>query len=280
MKEDVVRQHTVPTCYLANFGVDGNQGRRTKIYFYNIVNKRYGLVSVEKMPVEKCFYDVEELGEDKQIIEKIFQQVEGDFATLLRKILDSIIIDEKERTENKINISDSDRKHFSFQLAMQITRSRAFREDFWEFYSQLKTKIRDYAELPEYTSEDIKRIHITDILTFKSSNFYANLFDDRYFLFLINHTGIPFITSDNPVITIDNRIVKERPISCVAKEITFFFPLSPYVAIEVFHKDVLKNDLLFLDVYDKKTISSFNDNMMKNCTLFLFSNKDLNPNSK
>lgn len=279
-KEDVVHQHTVPVCYLANFGVDGNKGRKSKIYFCNVVDRKYGLASVEKMPVENYFYDIEELGEDKQIIENLLVQVEGELATLLRKVLDSVIINKKERTENKIHLFDSDREQLSAQLAVQIARCRSFRDYLGNLYSQIKMKIKDFVELPEYTDEDIKRAHMRDMFTSQTSNFYANLFDDRHFLFLINHTNIPFITSDNPVITIDNRTAKEQLFSPVLKEITFFFPLSPYLAIEVFHKDILKEDLLCFDIYNEKIIASFNGNMVKNCTRFLFSNQNLKPNNK
>lgn len=280
VKEEVVHQHTVPVCYLANFGVDGNKGRKSKIYFCNVVDRKYGLASVEKMPVENYFYDIEELGKDKQIIEKFLGQVEGDFAELLRKILGSVILDEKERAENKISLIDSERKQLSFQLAMQITRSKDFRNYFENFYLQLKSTFNGFVEIPEYTKDDFQRLHTTDILSFHSSNFYTNLLDDRHILFLINHTKVPFITSDNPVIEIDNRKVQEQPISPASKEITFFFPLSPDVAIEVFHKELLKDDLLCLDIYNERIIGAFNGNMINKASRFLFSNKNLNPNNK
>lgn len=276
-KEEVVHQHTVPVCYLANFGVDGNKGRKSKIYFFNVVDRKYGLASVEKMPVENCFYDIEELGEDKQIIENLLGEVEGNFAELLRKILGSVIIDEKERTENKISLTDSERKQLSFQLAMQITRSRDFRNYFENFYLELKNSFNGFVEIPEYTKDDFQRWHTTDILSFRSSKFYTNLLDDRHVLLLINHTDVPFITSDNPVIEIDNRKVQDQPISPASKEITFFFPLSPDVAIEVFHKELLKEDLLCLDIYCEKIIATYNYNLINNATRFLFSDKNLNP---
>ena len=64
-----------------------------------------------------------------------------------------------------------------------------------------------------------------------------------------------------------------EPISAVSPEVTYFVPLSPTVAVEIFHKDILKNDLAFFDIYQIKSIASYNKEIIKNCSRFLFSNK-------
>ena len=127
--------------------------------------------------------------------------------------------------------------------------------------------------IPQYSKTDFQRIHTSEILDFGMSNFYANLFSDWHWVFIITHTELPFITSDNPVIRIDHGKKTNEPISAASPEVTYFVPLSPTVAVEIFHKDILKNDLAFFDIYQIKNIASYNKEIIKNCSRFLFSNK-------
>lgn len=108
------------------------------------------------------------------------------------------------------------------------------------------------------------------------SNFYANLFDDRHWVFLINHTDMPFLTSDNPVIMIDNRKEKSATLSPDSDKATFYFPISPTVAIEIYDKNVRKNDMGYFDIYLVENVEWYNTKIRENCTRFLFSNKDFN----
>ena len=75
------------------------------------------------------------------------------------------------------------------------------------------------------------------------------------------------------MIRIDHSKKTNEPISAVSPEVTYFVPLSPTVAVEIFHKDILKNDLVFFDIYQIKNIASYNKEIIKNCSRFLFSNK-------
>ena len=272
-ENEVIRQHTVPVCYLANFGINGNQSRDSVVYFYNVQDGKADQSGVESFPVEKYFYDIENLGEHKQIIEKMFSEIEGELSTLLKELLDLIVIDPKDRESSIVQISTEQKNTLSAQIAMQATRTRAFRDYFKSVHQQLKDGL-PFADIPQYKKADFQRLHTTEILSFGMSNFYANLFDDRHWIFLINHTDTPFLTSDNPAIMIDNRKEKNGPISPVSDEATFYFPISPIVAIEIYDKNVLKNDLRYFDIYQDKNVRWYNGQILKNCTRFLFSNKD------
>ena len=272
-ENEVIRQHTVPVCYLANFGINGNQSRDSVVYFYNIQDGKADQSGVESFPVEKYFYNIESLGEHKQIIEKMFSEIEGELSTLLKELLDLIVIDPKDRESSIVQISTEQKNTLSAQIAMQAARTRAFRDYFKSVHQQLKDGL-PFADIPQYKKADFQRLHTTEILSFGMSNFYANLFDDRHWVFLINHTDTPFLTSDNPAIMIDNRKEKNGPISPVSDEATFYFPISPIVAIEIYDKKVLKNDLRYFDIYQDKNVRWYNGQILKNCTRFLFSNKD------
>ena len=269
-KDTVIHSHTVPVAYLANFGINGNEQRESRIYFYNVHENKTNQAKVGKFPVINHFYDINELGEQKQIIEKFFgNKIEGELATLLRVLLGTIIIDPQRRDCSSLQI---EKEQLSAQFALLITRTEAFRDYYKDIYQQIKDGF-PYADIPQYSKTDFQRIHTSEILDFGMSNFYANLFSDWHWVFIINHTELPFITSDNPVIRIDHSKKTNEPISAASPEATYFVPLSPTVAVEIFHKDILKNDLAFFDIYQIKSIASYNKEIIKNCSRFLFSNK-------
>ena len=269
-KDTVIHSHTVPVAYLANFGINGNEQRESRIYFYNVHENKTNQAKVGKFPVINHFYDINELGEQKQIIEKFFgNKIEGELATLLRGLLGTIIIDPQRRDCSSLQI---EKEQLSAQFALLITRTEAFRDYYKDIYQQIKDGF-PYADIPQYSKTDFQRIHTSEILDFGMSNFYANLFCDWHWVFIINHTELPFITSDNPVIRIDHSKKTNKPISAVSPEVTYFVPLSPTVAVEILHKDILKKDLVLFDVYQIKNVASYNKEIIKNCTRFLFSNK-------
>ena len=142
-KDEVVHQHTVPVCYLANFGMHGNQGRKSSLYHFNTLDGKTGSSGVVAFTVEKNFYDVEELGDNKQAIEKFFGIIEGEYATLLRTILDLVIVDPKDRVNPTVKLSSDQKDVFSAQIAMQIIRTRAFRD---YYKSILKLPTCDYVK--------------------------------------------------------------------------------------------------------------------------------------
>ena len=269
-KDTTKPSHTVPVAYLANFGIAGNKKRDSMVYFYNVQDNKTDKAKVGKFPTINHFYDIKELGGQKQIIEKFFgDKIEGELATLLRVLLDTIIIDPRHRDCSSLQI---EKEQLSAQFALLITRTEAFRDYYKDIYQQIKDGF-PYADIPQYSKTDFQRIHTSEILDFGMSNFYANLFSDWHWAFIINHTELPFITSDNPVIRIDHSKITNEPISAASPEATYFVPLSPTVAVEIFHKDILKNDLAFFDIYQIKNIASYNKEIIKNCSRFLFSNK-------
>ena len=269
-KDTTKHSHTVPVAYLANFGIAGNKKRDSMVYFYNVQDNKTDKAKVGKFPMINHFYDIKELGGQKQIIEKFFgDKIEGELATLLRVLLGTIIIDPQRRDCSSLQI---EKEQLSAQFALLITRTEAFRDYYKDIYQQIKDGF-PYADIPQYSKTDFQRIHTSEILDFGMSNFYANLFSDWHWAFIINHTELPFITSDNPVIRIDHSKITNEPISAASPEATYFVPLSPTVAVEIFHTDILKNDLAFFDIYQIKNIASYNKEIIKNCSRFLFSNK-------
>lgn len=268
------KQHYVPACYLANFGIDGNKGRKSRIYFYNIKNNIYNISTVNALPVENNFYDIDNC-ENKKAIENFFDELEGMLAEILRQLFAKIVIDVNKRFNNHIVLSNEERQNLSFQIAMMIIRTRRFRDFYKDMYNQIKKGL-PFANIPEYSEKDFQRLHTNEIIDYDMANFYSNLLDDRKCVVLINHTDIPFITSDNPVILIDHRKNKDRfPIAEVSNQATRFFPLSPKIALQFFSKNIIKSDMRYFDIYNKDVIAFYDNEIAENISRFLFSNVDI-----
>lgn len=106
------------------------------------------------------------------------------------------------------------------------------------------------------------------------ANFYANLFDNKKWVILVNHTDLPFITSDNPLISINHS--KEKHLSAASDKLTYYIPISPTYAIEMYPKSVKWNDLFYFDLFNECNIAIYNRYIEQGCTRMLFSNKDFN----
>lgn len=274
MTKKATASHTVPACYLANFGVNGNEGRNSTVYFLNTLNGSKGMQSINHFPVENSFYDLSVFGLDPQILEKSYSQVEGEFAELLRNLLSAVEIEPSLRKDSVVCFPNDDKAKLSALLALQITRTRAFRERYEDVFKQLEDKAQS-VDFPQYGEDDFKRIHLEELVENKMSNFFANVFDDRHWVVLINHTDVPFCTSDNPVVVIDNRKNREQRFNLLSKETSFFFPVSPQVAIEIYHKEVAKMDFIYFDLYRGQNVRRYNAMVKSQCSRFVISNKPI-----
>lgn len=275
--EETKEQHIVPSAYLKRFTFDEDKGRDTKIYFFNINNKHNGITNTNHMPKERNFYDIEELAENKKILENYFNRIETKMDRLLHDLSSKIIIAKNARRFDYVDITNSERSELSAQVAFMIVRTRSFRNMYHSIYSQIVESGKNFSiSIPEYSKSDIKRVHNKTILNHEIAHFYANLFDDSNCVFLINHTNTPFITSDSPVVMInhnkDGSIYPSLPNSV---DVTHFFPISPKVGIQFYHKSIAKKDSVYFDINDERMINFFNNEIIKNANLFLFSNESL-----
>ena len=80
MGKEYTKQHIVPSCYIANFGANGNKGRKSSIYYYLKEKGISGCGCAGDFPVEGNYYDIPELGENKKILELLFQKIENDLS--------------------------------------------------------------------------------------------------------------------------------------------------------------------------------------------------------
>jgi len=279
-KSQTTKQHYVPVCYLANFGTDGNKGRESTVYYLNIVNNKRGISGVESFPKEKGFYDVDALGEYKDAFEKMYTDLEGELSKLLKRLIELVVFDISKRTNETVMLSNIEKSALSAQLSMQFTRTRAFRDWMKGNYTRLKDGLSKFnlpeGTIPEYGADDFRRLHMRFLSSFRSQTFFANMFEDRNWIFLVNHTDVPFVTSDNPIVMIDKDPSDKTPQSAASLKYVYYCPITPQMALLLLDKSLLKEDLGYYDIYDNELVLSHNYQMLTHCTRFLFSNADFN----
>lgn len=277
-KSQTTNQHYVPVCYLANFGTDGNKGRGSTVYYLNIVDNKCGISGVESFPKEKGFYDIDALGEYKDAFEKMYTDLEGELSKLLKRLIELVVFDISKRTNETVMLSGVEKSALSAQLSMQFTRTRAFRDWMKGNYNRMKEGFAQFnppeGTIPEYDDDDFRRLHMSYLMRFDVLHLFANVFESRNWCFLVNHTNIPFFTSDNPVVMKDIEPNSKTPKGVADPQITYFFPVTPWIAILIVHKDILKKDMRYIDIGAEEIIMSYNYRMYTNCTRFLFSNVD------
>lgn len=271
MGKEYTKQHIVPACYIANFGANGNEGRKSSVYYYIKEKGISGCGCAGDFPVESNYYDIPELGENKKILEILFQKIETDLLDLLKELIGSIVFEKQERNGSYVDYPFSKRQALGAQFAMQIQRTNLLRKQFEYIYEQLKAHV-PCGSIPDYDKSDFKRLQNTQILSFDLAHFYANMFNDKKWAILVNHTELPFLTSDNPLIAINHG--KNNHVSAVSDDLTYYIPISPLFAIEMYPKSVKWNDLFCFDVYDVQNIAIYNMYIERECTRMLFSNKD------
>ena len=265
-------QHYVPACYLANFGIDGNKGRESHVYYFCVNDGTTCIKRVDDVAIENGFYNVEKLGNQSRIIEEFYANVlEPQLSQLLLKIVDMVEENPMDRKKNYLDLSGEERDAFSAQMAFQYIRTKSFRDRYVYLYKHIKEGF-PWVSFPNYSRKDFRRIHTMEILEFRSSNFFANLFSDRHWVVLINHTKTPFVTSDAPVIQIYHKTKRGETLSPVSPKVTMFFPLSPAIAIEIYEKNIVKEDMRYFDIYLQQTINWYNYKEMENCSRVVLSN--------
>lgn len=129
-------------------------------------------------PVEGNYYDIPELGENKKILELLFQKIETDLSDLLKELICSITFEKKDRKGCYVDYPLSKRQALSAQFAMQIQRTNLLRKQFEYIYDQLKAHV-PCGSIPDYDKSDYKRLQNTQILSFDLAHFYANIFNDK-----------------------------------------------------------------------------------------------------
>ncbi|WP_413172465.1 DUF4238 domain-containing protein [Anabaena azotica] len=242
MEKPKKNQHYVPQSYLENFSLDPKK-KEKQIFVFDKFNQTKFSTNIKNIPLERYFYDFHEIlvspGEDPQIVENLFTEIEGEQKKLLKHIQKKIdwifSLRKKSNAYSKKVLNQSQKIDLSYVVAFQWFRTREFRNFLLEmrevnkplFDKLIKQEMNEIitqfaAEysipLNEESASEIKSMlfEITDDklsfmykegLSAIHSNFMFSYYEPasqilrkHIYLIGINDTDQPLFTSDHPVV--------------------------------------------------------------------------------
>lgn len=245
------KQHYVPQCYLNAWVIPDTH----QVYVFDKILQTMRRNSIEDIASEKYFYDIdftcliseEDLKnfglddydpanvDDGQYIENFFAtKIEGEYRGILNQIISRTRQMNLREMKNCFFISEYNKFLFSFHLAYQIIRVKAVRNSLMDSQDCLVQALKDMGTSQEtiarYSISEARLpfIHGKMILDRKEIDNISKCFFTLSWILLVNRTGYPFFTSDNPIGTIAH---VEHPICSMtglaSRGVEVFFPISP-----------------------------------------------------
>jgi hypothetical protein len=208
------KQHFVPQSYLKRFA---NTGNGKTIGVYSIKNSQYIPVAKLRTQAYKDYF----YGKDLQI-ERALSGVESRFAEVRNKILAEELLPERYSKDHHVLIAfifflyartiySADRVN---EIADHLVQSLVVKNFGEKRRGSVKTKINNAVlHSMKYFAKSMPIVYDLD------------------FKLVINESGEPFITSDNPVVLYNQFLEPRRPtlnnIGLVSLGLQIFFPLTP-----------------------------------------------------
>ncbi len=255
MAEKVKNEHYVPQRYLRHFANgenffvfdkaktekrSGNVGDYAcERYFYDV---DFEVLKKEKMEQDPDFEfdpEIEQIMEtiDVQHIEHWFgENVETWLFNPISKIISTYVMANPEKLDNLLVMTEDDMNHISLYLAIQMIRSKEFRESIKEMYEGLplllmkkiaktdeEREFLDSIELKIKNKNYLKLLHAQFLMNEEMVSTIALHLRSKIWFIGHNKTNTPFITSDNPVV----RYGHSEFNGINSKGIEIVFPISP-----------------------------------------------------
>lgn len=300
---DTKKEHYVPRCYLENF-----EGTEKRIYVFDKAKMQVRDQLKEQLAAENYFYDIvfdkimdsisaenqdEVIDDIKRIadnddwddiktsildskyIEKTFlSKYEGEFSSLLKTIISKSYNGNEWVIRNCAPFSQNEKIKLSLFLAIQIIRTRAFRNSIEQIIEKTCQTIayKQQAKNGNVLAKDefavkankdyVKLQHAGMMLDQELGEHIAKILLDHIWVMYVNKTNHLFYTSDNPVLTIPHKENKYHSYSGLAsKGVEIVFPISPRLLIAMYDKDSYSKhfkDRTFLTLNDNSKIDHYN----------------------
>ncbi len=239
-------QHYVPRFYLENF-CDSTG----KVWVYDKHLGKTYCTKAENTGGETHFYDVAEvddkMGED-QFIEKMFGELEGEWAYVLGRWL------QKLEADTYFRIYDEERVSFALFLAMQLLRTPSHRHfaiqmaeiignmDFQAYLEQRNPALAAKNPKIRIKAGTEASIHAQSILDGAAVETYVGELLRHVWIVTPNRSSIPLLASDSPVTRCPHkRGFGIRSFSGIgSKGIQISFPLSPGYSLSLLERSYFK----------------------------------------
>lgn len=220
-------QHYVPQFLLRNFG----NGKKDQVWVYDKSSARAFPSNTKNVASESRFYDFEYQGRTISL-EPWLGQLEGSAQSVIRFILEN---------DSVAKLADEQKQILAAFLAVQLTRTKTFREEWDAFPRMLREHFQrngDQVAPGSQAEELIQDIPANDLkeqtarVIYKAPETYAAQFLNKDWVLAATTRKAPFLLSDNPL-TRQNMI--DRPdrgnLGLALPGIEIYFPLSPTRAL-------------------------------------------------
>lgn len=220
-------QHYVPQFLLRNFG----NGKKDQVWVYDKSSNRSFPSNTKNVASESRFYDFEYEGQPLSI-EPWLSELEGHAKSVISTILEA---------DSLSTLADEQKHVLASFLAVQLTRTKTFREEWNAFPRMLRTHLEKYGDqvAPGSQAEDLLREipendskEQTSRIVLSAPATFAAHFLDKDWVLAATSRKHPFLLSDNPL-TRQNMI--DRPLrgtlGLTTPGIEIYFPLSPIRAL-------------------------------------------------
>lgn len=243
--DEPIRHHYVPKLYLKPFIIPDT---KNLVWVFDKQTKRSFKRNINDVLLQRNFYTLED-NTDKYLWEKLYSNVlEPDYAKQLNEIIEkchTLAI-----TTNAPIIDDQFKVDFSFSLTMQFLRTPTMRNYMTQilpgvFEGVMKDELLAHTKKSELVINALKTMNPNDEriikdLSFKTFLFqepllkeFVNSFSHRDWLFCMSVKAKPFITSDNPIVTVNiiNKTAGFMASSFNSQHTAFVFSLTPDICL-------------------------------------------------
>lgn len=315
---DTKKEHYVPRCYLKHFEADNG---KIKVFDKKIMQVREQRIL--EVAMENYFYDIDfaELSkkatpdelkkirselqkivgsdnwdiiqsvlDDKKHIEKFYSQLEVIYSLLLGNVISKSYGGNSWVMNNCYAFSNEEKELLSLFVAIQIIRTKTFREDIGEMIEKLyqtlayKSQMFDKDALSKENFEVsidkdfVKLQHSSMILDSDMAIKIAESLSKHIWVVYVNKTNNPFYTSDDPVARIPHKHDKYMSYSGLSSEgIEIVFPISPNLLLAMYDTKTFSScftDRQFITIDRKDMIDYFNQAQVSNSYRCVFSQEE------
>lgn len=298
---DTKKEHYVPQCYLQNF-VD--ESKRIQVFDKVLLQERSQLTS--EVAMENYFYDIDLLSllkvaneekaktsimqmlgvddwneiepilSDKKYIEqKYLCPIESVYSQIIKDIIKKSCNGNTWVLQNCFAFSQDEKDLLSVFIALQIIRTKTFRETLCEtiekLYQVLPSKLQKNEEtaLPENiiveaNKDFVKLQHSAMLLNSETLLEFAEILNQHIWVMYVNQTDLPFYTSDTPILTIPHKFdkyISYGGFNSLGVEV--IFPISPKLMIAMYEKKhhaylLAPHERRYIPITDKSKIEAYN----------------------
>ncbi|CYV07389.1 TPA: DUF4238 domain-containing protein [Streptococcus suis 2524] len=248
MEKHRVRQHIVPQAYLKKFAQKNVNNSGANISIYQKENNRQFNCAVKNVAFEKNYYDVTNKENTKYWEEHFATHIEPLYGNELTNIISSIMLSNS--NENVLN--PSQKFSLAMMIVFQIIRVPKFLKGRFQNGEVIFDEtIRELIQLMpmEFISknievlEDLKRerknlikdITIELIAQHDMLDRLAKYIENRTWLFYVNNSEVPFVTSDNPALMYNftTNSINREDVGIGRRDTIIYYPLTSRVLLEL-----------------------------------------------